>query len=292
MDLPRRMGVTDDAELASTELVVLDVETTGLSPRSDRVIEIALCRSLDGNVVETYETLVNPGRPIGMGASAVNGIYDADVRDAPRFSEIAGDVKEFLGDAVLVCHNAPFDLGFLGMEMRRAGVNLPSPRVFDTLRIARANFRFRSNSLSAIARELEIPTPVAHRALADALTTHAVFHRFTAELCRGATPMLDRLVAAQGGAFHFEWSQVAPGCGQDEGLSSLALPPELQEALASSRRLRLEYVDTSGRRTKRLVTPLEVYENGYVYLLAFCHLRKAERHFRLDRVVTMRVERQ
>ena len=260
----------------------LDVETTGLSPRyGDRVCEIAVVRSRLDLVQATFQSLINPERAISPGASSVNGITDDDVRDAPRFSEIADAVLATTRDAVLVCHNAPFDLGFVSSEMRRAGRTFRAPTVADTLEIARRCFRFRSNSLPNIARALDIPTPNAHRALGDALTTREVFYRFVEDLWKRGLRTLEDLQNAQGNQGDLS---IAPTIAEP-------LPPEITEALASGKRLFLEYVDAEGEKTTRRVTPQQIIGAGdTLSLVAYCYLRDATRQFRLDRIVKMEIE--
>src|SRR5512142_226372 len=103
-------------------LAFLDVETTGLNAYlGDRICEIAIVRSFRDEVETRYQTLVNPGRRISPGAAAVNHITDEDVADAPRFWVIAEAVRELLEGAIVVCHNAPFDLSFVTTEMQRVG---------------------------------------------------------------------------------------------------------------------------------------------------------------------------
>jgi DNA polymerase-3 subunit epsilon len=254
------------------DFVFLDVETTGLYPnRGDRVIEIALARARNGTIVDTYETLVHPDRRIAPEASRVNGIYDEDVATAPRFVAVADVVNDFLRDGIIVCHNAPFDLGFVSSEMERAGKKFSAPRVLDTLLIARANYRFDSNGLQNLARVMRIPTPHAHRALSDVLTTHGVFNWFVADL---KIKTLEELVSVQSGR---------------KKLSGV--PPTVEEALSRGTRLRIEYVDMNGSHSERWVTPRQVVQRDTLYLIAFCHLREAERNFRLDRIVTMEIEK-
>lgn len=261
--------------------VFLDVETTGLSPsRGDRIIEIAMARSLDGSIVDTYASLVNPEQHISPGASSVNGIYDRDVAEAPRFADIADAVNDFLSEAVIVCHNAPFDLEFVSSEMKRAHKQFFAPRVLDTLQIARANYAFGSNGLQNLARTLRIPTKQAHRALGDVLTTHAVFSWFVADLWRDKAPTLEALFVASGR----ENRASAP---------ALVMPPEIEEAFSGGRKLQLEYVDVNGLRSKRWVTPRQIVERrDAVYLIAYCHLRRGERSFRMDRIVNIVLERE
>jgi DNA polymerase-3 subunit epsilon len=266
------MNQDSSSRITDQTLVFLDVETTGLYPnRGDRIIEIALARARNGAIGDTYATLVHPDRRISPDASRVNGIYDEDVAEAPRFAAIADEVNDFLRDGIIICHNAPFDLGFVSSEMERTGKKISAPRVLDTLLIARANYRFDSNGLQNLARVMRIPTPQAHRALSDVLTTQGIFNWFVADL---KIKTLEELVQAQGGRKKLN-----------------GLPPTLEEALARGTRLKIEYVDMNGSRSERWVTPRQVVQRDVLYLIAFCHLREAERNFRLDRIVTMEIEK-
>jgi DNA polymerase-3 subunit epsilon len=126
-----------------------------------------MVRFLRGTPIDSLVSLVNPLRPISPGASAVNGITDAMVADAPTFSDLYPRIVDFLGDDTLVFHNAPFDLSFLRAESRIAGFAWPGNPVVDTLALARESGRFRAHNLSAICREVGIASPF-HRAEADA----------------------------------------------------------------------------------------------------------------------------
>lgn len=100
---------------------VVDVETAGLSPRfGDQVCEIGIVLAQEEKIVDTYASLVNSQRLISPGVAAVNGLTDEMVVGAPVFAEIADEVKRRLEGNILICHNAPFDLGFL-MEFSRLG---------------------------------------------------------------------------------------------------------------------------------------------------------------------------
>ena len=254
-------------------LAAFDVETTGLSAFfGDRICEVGIVRLRGDEILDTYQTLVNPGRPISPGAARVNGLSDEQVRQAPPFSEIAAPVLAMLDGALLVCHNAPFDLSFLEAELSRLGQPCQPLGVIDTLDIARRYFHFASNSLSAIASRLELETPQAHRALGDALTTLQVFRHFYRQLVgRGIVQPADLV-----GTYR-------PALRRNDDIT---LPPSLQEALSANQDLEITYVDGKGQATTRQITPLRVQAaNDYVYLVAFCHLRQAERSFRLDRIV-------
>jgi DNA polymerase-3 subunit epsilon len=125
---------TDLGEMAFT---VVDVETTGFSPRlGDRIVEIATVRVAgDGATLGEYATLVNPLRPVG--ATHIHGLTAADVEHAPTFAEVMGDVLIQLNDAVMVAHNARFDHDFLAAEFSSAGVFLPAIPSLCTLQLSR-----------------------------------------------------------------------------------------------------------------------------------------------------------
>lgn len=255
-------------------IAVFDVETTGLSPAyGDRICEVGIVRARGETIIETYQSLVNPQRPISPGAARVNGIRDAEVLNAPLFAEIAGRVLALLDGAVMVCHNAPFDLGFLTAELSHLGRSWQPDGVIDTLELARRHYHFSSNSLSAVAARLGVESPHAHRALSDALTTFQVYRR-----------IYRQLNGLEGGdAWEFTGGY-RPAVIQ---LDEIPLPPEIQEALAENKAIHIVYLDAKGDETHRTITPLRVQAaNQVVYLFAYCHLRQAERSFRLDRIVS------
>lgn len=258
-----------------THYVAFDVETTGLSAAyGDRICEVGMVIAQGDEVLETYQSLVNPQRPISPGASRVNGLNDADVCDAPLFAEVAEPVLRRVNGAVLICHNAPFDLAFLDAELARLNRPWQPAGVIDTLALARQYFNFDSNSLPAIAARLEIKTPESHRALSDALTTFEVYRYFRHRLAINRLADEEDLAGSYTPAYRLA----------DEE----ALPPSIQEALAGGKRLEIIYIDSNGQQTCRQITPRHVIqEHDYIYLVAYCHLRQAERHFRLDRIVAI-----
>jgi DNA polymerase-3 subunit epsilon len=247
------------------------VETTGLNPRfGDRVCEIGIVLAQGGQIVDTYASLVNPQRPISEGAAAVNGLTDEMVAGAPLFAEIADEVCHRVEGNVLICHNAPFDLGFLQMEFSRLGRAWRAEGVLDTLALARRFGNFPSNSLGRIATALGINVQGAHRALADALTTFQLWQYFEEQL---------------GPAVHH---YLSPFSLPEASTAGVVLPPALQEALDQQADVEILYIDRSGNETRRLIRPQEVFvEFGTVYLVAYCHLRQDRRQFRLDRIISI-----
>src|SRR5919201_2708607 len=153
------MEVARELPLREHTFAVVDVETTGLSARTgDRICEVAVVLARGGQIVDQVQTLVNPQKPISRAAAAVNGISDHMVRNSPTFHQVAPALLEALDGAVLVAHNASFDLSFISAELRAAGFNPPANPVVDTLALARRCYTFSSNKLGDVARELGIET--------------------------------------------------------------------------------------------------------------------------------------
>jgi DNA polymerase-3 subunit epsilon len=161
---------------------VVDVETTGFSPLvGDRIIEIAILRVLaDGSISDEYVTLVNPGRLVGP--SALHGIDQAEVENAPTFETIAGDVLERIHGLIVVGHNVCYDREFIAAELSATGIFLPALPCLCTLKMAhrlrptQANFRLAT---CCVAEGLEGGRP--HEALEEARATAHLLGRYMAE---------------------------------------------------------------------------------------------------------------
>lgn len=177
----------------------LDVETTGLSPRSARICEVAAVSFLGAERVGTLAELVNPGGPIPPACSAIHGITDEMVRDSPSFGGVAPRLLALLENTVIVGHNADFDIRFLRAEFERVGLKFPVLPVVDTLAIARKNWKFQSNRLGNIAAELNISSEGWHRALTDVETTRKVFDHFVSAMKSAGTVTVGELWKRSGG---------------------------------------------------------------------------------------------
>lgn len=256
-------------------LVCVDVETTGLAPdKGARVCEIALLRSEGEREVARFESLVHPQQPIPPEVIRVHGITDAMVAGAPAFAALLPDIRGLLQGAVVVGHNVHFDLRFLRHEWRVAGEELPECVAVDTLALARTYFDFPQNGLGAIAAALDIDHTAAHRAMGDVLATWNVLRHFVVELRRRGPVTLADLILPR-----------LPG---DAGAGIRDLVTTLHDALPESAPLCMRYRAWRASETVRVVQPLAVYfQRGYGFLHAFCHLRREERHFRLDRIVEL-----
>ncbi|MCL9762362.1 DEDD exonuclease domain-containing protein [Frankia sp. AiPa1] len=165
--------------LSELTFVIVDLETTGTAAATSEITEIGAVRVRGGAVLAEMSTLVRPSGPIPAMVSVLTGITDAMVVEAPREAEVIPTFLEFARGAVLVAHNAPFDLGFLRAALERCGYPPPAWEHLDTLRIARRIIT-RDESpdcrLGSLARLFRSTTEPSHRALADARATVDVLH--------------------------------------------------------------------------------------------------------------------
>lgn len=159
--------------------VVLDVETTGLSAQTEKIIEIALLKIRPLKEPEKYSSFVNPNRSLNSYITELTGITNSDLISAPVFSEISDDVLSFIDGLPLVAHNASFDVSFLEHEINKDYSFL----YVDTLKMARICFPYlRNHKLQTLIQKLHLGKGQDHRALSDAFYTNLLFKKCLEEL--------------------------------------------------------------------------------------------------------------
>lgn len=172
--------------------IVLDTETTGLSPdNGDRIVEIG-CVELINHVPtnNTYQVYLNPEKDMDPGAEKVHGLTNEFLLDKPKFIEIADSFLEFIGDSNLIAHNADFDINFLNSELVRAKKDkINNDRVVDTLKIARSKFPGARNSLDALCKRFFVDN--SNRSLHGALLDSELLAEVYLELVGGKEPDLE-----------------------------------------------------------------------------------------------------
>ncbi|AOZ69899.1 DNA polymerase III subunit epsilon [Rhodobacter xanthinilyticus] len=179
------LGQSREAEFAATPLerltyVVFDTETTGLLPsEGDEIVQIAAVRIVNGRRVESevFDTLVNPGRRIPPASTEIHGISDAMVEDAPDIVDVGRRFHKFVEGAVLVAHNAPFDMEFLRRKELAIGLNFDNP-ILDTVLLSAVVFgQSETHSLDALTHRLgiTIPEEARHTAIGDTVATADAF---------------------------------------------------------------------------------------------------------------------
>jgi DNA polymerase-3 subunit epsilon len=157
--------------IAATDFIVVDTETTGGSAAHNRIIDIAAFHVRDGIILDKFQTLLNPGRPIPSWITLLTNITDDMVKNAPAFSEIAEKLRKFLEKGVFVAHNANFDFNFIQHEYLRLGETWDRPRVC-TVKLARHLLpELPSRSLGHLCEEFLIDIWDRHRAAGDAEAT-------------------------------------------------------------------------------------------------------------------------
>jgi DNA polymerase-3 subunit alpha (Gram-positive type) len=163
--------------LADTEFIVFDLETTGAKPSPSRVIEIGAYRVHGGRVVAEFQSLVNPETSIPPFIASLTGISDKMVKEAPVFAEVVCDFLDFVGDAVLVAHNAPFDMKFINYEIGRIyeDYRLANPCLC-TVQLSRKLLpHIENHKLKTLAEHYAVSLVNHHRAAPDALATAQIF---------------------------------------------------------------------------------------------------------------------
>lgn len=198
---PDPLRATFATPLAALRAVALDTETTGLDPRSARIVQIGAVR-LEGAALAAdapLEVLVDPGSPIPPGSTAIHGIGDADVAGRPRFAALAGALAEWLGDAVLVGHTIGFDLAMLAREHALAGLSWQAPPAIDIRHLARlAQPGLMQDDLDRLCAGLGIAIEGRHTALGDARATALAYAALVPLLrARGIRTLAEAMAASR-----------------------------------------------------------------------------------------------
>ena len=164
--------------LIDTDFCVIDLETTGTNRHDDMITEIGAVRLRGGECTGTFQTLVNPGRAIPPQITVLTGLSDALVATAPRIESVLAPLLEFIGNSVIVAHNASFDLGFINAALERSGRDRLAGPTIDTVALARRLLRSEVPNcrLQTLADRFGFPHRPSHRALDDALATGDLLH--------------------------------------------------------------------------------------------------------------------
>lgn len=180
--------------------IAFDVETTGVVPGVDQIVEIGAVKFINGEPDSIFSTLVNPQRTIPPGASAVNGITSDMLENKPLIENLLPSFAEFCEDHVLVAHNAPFDTQFISSDIKKFQTKAPRGIILDTLPLARKLFPGLANyKLGTLIQHLKIPTTHFHRAEEDATYCGKLFLKLVQRVSQnGQWPPIENLVTLTG----------------------------------------------------------------------------------------------
>lgn len=183
--------------------VGFDTETTGRYPLEAEICEIAAVKWRDGQIVDTFETLLKPSKPMGPEVIAIHGITNEMVAGAPSVADKIGEFHAFIAGTVPVAHHAPFDVGFVSIEFEKAGLALPKEPVLCSSLLSRKLFPESENHrLQTLIKFFGLPQGTAHRALDDTKACLEVGLRCLAKT--GDEAILASAFDAQGGAITWE----------------------------------------------------------------------------------------
>ncbi|MBP3952001.1 PolC-type DNA polymerase III [Bacillus suaedae] len=158
--------------LLEEEFVVFDVETTGLSAVYNTIIELAAVKVRNGEIIDRFESFADPHEPLTNTIIELTGITDDMVKGQPEIETVLNKFREFVGDAVLVAHNASFDMGFLNVGYQKIGQPEASNPVIDTLELGRFLYpEFKNHRLNTLCKKFDIELVSHHRAIYDAEAT-------------------------------------------------------------------------------------------------------------------------
>jgi DNA polymerase III epsilon subunit family exonuclease len=251
----------------------LDIETTGVNPYSDRIIEVGMSAFTMGGKSEVWQKLIHPGCHIPEQVTAIHGITDDMVEGAPRCESVLPDIIKFVGNSPLIIHNSRFDISFLDMECRRAFSTLPPWASYDTVILARKTFPdLRNHKLDTLCEHFAVPLE-HHRALQDALGCAEVFRRCVAQ----ADPKK-------------KWSvsdlNAYAGSPERAGfIHELQFKERRGVRITLGRECVICYTDGEGNATERKILPKKIYKKGkHTVIFAFCYLRNEDRYFKSSRI--------
>lgn len=186
------------------DFIALDIETTGLDPEKDRITEIGAVKFRNGEIIDTFGTLVNPEMYIPDHIVKLTGITDDMIKNSPVIDSVMPKFMDFLGDMPIVAHNAGFDMSFIKYNAARMGLKLTNP-VIDTLQLSRKMFpRLGKHKLNTVAKHLQIAQECHHRAVNDSITAAKIFIRCLEILKDKGIKTIDDLESTFAGCENFK----------------------------------------------------------------------------------------
>ncbi len=234
----------------SHPIVAIDTETSGQYPMQDDLCELAAVKSLDGKVVDTFQVLVKPKEKMSDFVIGIHGITNEMVEQAPPIEDVLANFMAFIGDAMIVGHHSPFDLGFLVYDLEKLGMRLPDQPAFCSSLLARkAIIGPPNHKLQTLVKYLNLDGGQAHRALDDA---HACLQLFFECVKRKGLNTFAEIFKLQG----------QPLWWQDFSLKGKAIVNQTWQkvilAIETRKNLEIVYQGGSNKGKKRVVQPLSI----------------------------------
>ncbi len=255
-------------------VVSIDCETTGLHvEKGHRIVEVALVKHHPNGRVEEWSSLVNPECEMTPSNVAIHGISNSMVSKAPLFKNVWPTIRCWIKDAIIIAHNAPFDIGFLQSEVSNINAQMDDVDILDTLLLSRRFFGFPRNNLSAVSHRFHLMTPNAHRALPDARNTLHIFWAMLDDIeVRNQQQLTSRNLRQL--CEHYE----------KRGPFRNGILKAIIQAHKNKSLLNIDYISRDPNKPIRTQRTIEVTRWNSPYLEANCFLRGEPRRFHLKQI--------
>ncbi|HOP30448.1 MAG TPA: exonuclease domain-containing protein [Spirochaetota bacterium] len=261
-------------KLSDINFCAIDLETTGVNPAFNKIVEIGAVKFRIDGKTETFHSLVNPCVPMPENVIKIHGITDDMVNSAPVIEELLYDLSGFINDTILVIQNPRFDLSFIDRAFKSHGVECRQLWALDTVRLAKKYFTGLPNhKLSTLSEHLGL-NHNKHRALDDAVVCMTVFLEILKGRGVSGDSTLEDLMNLHG-------ERVNPGISSVPHNSA-----DVFKRISIGEKVTIRYRDSDGNITKRNILPKEFIAYGRKnYILAHCYLRNSERCFMASRII-------
>ncbi|MBC7421687.1 MAG: exonuclease [Bdellovibrio sp.] len=257
-------------------LVAFDTETSGPYPIESEIVELGAVKWYKGKIVDRFQTLLKPSRAMLPDNIVIHGITNEMVADAPQMKDEIAKFCKFIDGSVLMAHHAPFDLGFLTIEIEKAELAFPQSLQVCTSLISRALLTTTNHKLQTLVKELGLTGGAAHRAYDDAYACLQVFFKSCEKL--GEDVNLNRVLELQ--KKEINWNKYRIWSSQDEKIISLA------KATLEQRTINIVYEGGQTKGKPRPIKPMGFVRNpDGDYLHAQCGLDQQRKRFYLDKIL-------
>ena len=256
-------------------VVAFDTETSGPYPIESEIIELGAVKWFRGEIVGKFQTLLKPSSELQPDNIRIHGITNEMVADAPLMNTQILSFCEFIDNTVLIAHHAPFDLGFLTLDIERAGLKFPNCYHLCTSLISRALLPTSNHKLQTMIKELKLIGGDAHRAFDDAYACFQVFQKCCEKLADHAT--LEKLATVQ--VKKIEWQNYRILSSTDAKIKSFS------KAAQQKKTIQIVYPGGSTKSKPRTVTVYGIVRNpDGDYIHALCGVDHTRKRFYLSKI--------
>jgi DNA polymerase-3 subunit epsilon len=270
--------LTDYADVWANQVFVgFDLETSGKYPVESEICEMAAVKYQNGVVIDTYQTLVKPSKPMGQEVINIHGITNDMVAKAPDISKVIEPFLNFVKDSIMVAHNAPFDMGFLAADFEKFRLPFPKHPVLCSCLLSRTIFPKSTNHrLQTLIKYLDVPQGTAHRALDDAKACLDVALKGFEKL--GPMTSLQEIYNLQTEKLTWEYYSLVE-LRKREPLKDLFLALDAREEVV------VRYDGGSKPNQPRAIRPIGIVRNPRGdFVIALCSRDNTQKRFFLDKI--------